>query len=105
MAAGAAVTEVIWLRALLRDLGHEQTRPTTLLCDNQAAIAIGSNDVHHARTKHIDIRHHFIRDHIADDVISMQWVSTHQQEADILTKPLSAAPYIVNRDRIMGGKM
>jgi len=88
MAAGAAVQEIIWLRALLSELGFAQHQATVLLCDNQAANAIASDDVHHARTKHIDIRHHFIRSHIADSTLEMRWIPTASQQADILTKPL-----------------
>ena len=102
MAAGAAAQEVLWLRALLRDLGFEQRSATVVLCDNQAAIAIASDDVHHARTKHIDIRHHFIRDHVASGVLALRWVSTHAQEADVLTKALGAVPYSRMRDCILG---
>ena len=102
MAAGAAAQEVLWLRALLRDLGFEQQSATVVYCDNQAAIAIASDSVHHARTKHIDIRHHFIRDHVASGELALRWVSTLEQEADVLTKALGAVPYTRMRDRIMG---
>ena len=103
MAAGAAVQEVIWLRALLGELGFAQAGATTLLCDNQSAMAIASDDVHHARTKHIDIRHHFIRQHMAAGTVRMQWVPTADQQADILTKALGRVAFTKLRDRILGG--
>ena len=52
------------------------------------ALAISRNDVHHHRTKHIDIKHHFIRDHVKSKRIALTWMPTQQQVADILTKPL-----------------
>lgn len=88
MAAGAATQEILWLRALLGEMTFVQSDATVLYCDNQAAIAIASDDVHHTRTKHIDIRHHFIRSHIASGVLSLKWISSTEQQADILTKAL-----------------
>ena len=75
---------------------------TVLCCDNQSAIAIASDDVHHQRTKHIDIRHHFIREHIKAGAVALQWVPTEEQEADLLTKPLGKAAFVKLRDRLMG---
>ena len=59
-----------------------------LLCDNESAIKIANNPVQHSRTKHIDIRHHFIRDHVAKGDILISHVRTDKQLADIFTKPL-----------------
>ena len=66
----------------------DSTRGCLLHCDSQSAIAISKNDVHHNRTKHIDIKHHFIRDHIKRNEIIMTWIPGEQQMADLLTKPL-----------------
>jgi hypothetical protein len=57
-----------------------------LYCDNQSAIAISENDKSHNRTKHIDIRHHFIRDLVKSKQIQLKWCEKSQQQADILTK-------------------
>ena len=59
-----------------------------LLCDNESAIKLANNLVQHSRTKHIDIRHHFLRDHEAKGDIALHHVSIKQQLADIFTKPL-----------------
>ena len=59
-----------------------------LLCDNDSAVKIANNPVQHSRTKHIDIRHHFLRDHVSKGDIVISHVSTHDQLADIFTKPL-----------------
>ena len=72
-----------------------------LKCDNRAAISISSKDIHHDRTKHIDIRHHFIRDEIKDKRLEIEWTSTKEQVADILTKPLGAILFQQFRDQIV----
>jgi hypothetical protein len=59
-----------------------------LFCDNESAIKMTQNPVQHSRTKHIDIRHHFIRDHQQKDDICIQGIGTEDQLADIFTKPL-----------------
>lgn len=84
-----ATQEAIWLRRLLADLNVEQSKPTMIMGDNQSSIAIARNPVSHARTKHIDIRHHFIREALQDDVIDLCFCPTSEMTADVLTKPLS----------------
>ena len=64
-----------------------------LLCDNESAIKLANNPVQHSRTKHIDIRHHFLRDHVAKNDISLEGVRTEDQLADIFTKPLDEATF------------
>ncbi|SCZ97981.1 BZ3500_MvSof-1268-A1-R1_Chr7-3g09658 [Microbotryum saponariae] len=80
-----AAREGIWLRRLLADLGFEQTSPTRLRGDNQSAITLAKHPAFHARTKHIGIHFHFIRDHIAEGTIEMVWVPTGTMAADVLT--------------------
>jgi len=88
VAASAATKTVIWFRQLLDDIGWEQKSPTTLLCDNQGAISLVKNSGHQARTKHIDVKYHHIRNMVKEGVIHIQYIHTSQQLADILTKPL-----------------
>ncbi|KAL6334010.1 hypothetical protein AAG906_000061 [Vitis piasezkii] len=64
-----------------------------VLCDNTSAINISKNPILHSRTKHIDIRHHFIRDLVEDKVVSLEYVPTEGQIADILTKPLDVSKF------------
>nr|CAD1827412.1 unnamed protein product [Ananas comosus var. bracteatus] len=63
--------QAIWLRRILCDLHLKQLDPTIIYCDNQSTIAMAKNPVHHSRTKHIEIRHHFIRDQVANGNIQM----------------------------------
>jgi hypothetical protein len=59
-----------------------------LLYDNESAVKIGNNPVQHSRTKHIDIRHHILQDHVAKGYIVLCGVRSEEQLADIFTKPL-----------------
>jgi hypothetical protein len=92
MAASAAAQEAIWLKQLLDELGFTQSA-VSILSDNQAAIAIANNPVHHSRAKHIDIRYHFIRSAIANKQIKLSWCSTTDMIADIFTNPLAATAF------------
>ena len=89
VAATHAAKECIWLRRLLHQLIPSLDARTTLYCDNQAALALAKDDNYHARTKHIDIRYHFIRHQIASGAISMRYCPTDDMTADILTKPVA----------------
>jgi hypothetical protein len=72
-----------------------------VLCDNKSAIAMGHTDALHSRSKHIDIRHHFIREQIEKGRISLQWISTQEQVADILTKTLQPRIFLRFRDQLV----
>jgi hypothetical protein len=65
----------------------------TLYCDNLSAINISKNPIQHSRTKHIDIRHHFIRDFVEEKIVTLEHVSTEEQLADIFTKALDVKQF------------
>ncbi|KAK9689294.1 hypothetical protein RND81_09G049900 [Saponaria officinalis] len=90
-AASSAARQALWLRKLLADLGYEQTEATEIYCDNRAAIAMSKNLAFHGRTKHVDIKHHFIRQLVADGKVALKFRGTNEQVADILTKALNAS--------------
>jgi hypothetical protein len=75
------------MRQTFRDYGYKLSK-VPLLCDNESAIRMADNPIEHNRTKHIDIRYHFLRDHQQKVDIKIAYVSTHNQLADIFTKPL-----------------
>ncbi|KAK6146550.1 hypothetical protein DH2020_020419 [Rehmannia glutinosa] len=85
--AGNYCAQVLWMRQQLRDYDIEE-REIPIMCDNTSAIAITQNPVLHSRTKHIDVRYHFIRDHVKKKDITLEYMSTDKQLADIFTKPL-----------------
>ncbi|KAK6163824.1 hypothetical protein DH2020_000688 [Rehmannia glutinosa] len=87
IAAGSFCAQVLWMRQQLRDYEIEE-KEIPIMCDNKSAIAITQNPVLHSRTKHIDVRYHFIRDHVEKKDITLEYISTDKQLADIFTKPL-----------------
>lgn len=97
-AAVSATQEVMHTRSLLESLGHKQEGPTVLRCDNQSAIAIAKNPVMHSRTRHIDVKLHFIRKAIEDNHVKVEYVATAENLADVLTKGL---PRLKHEDHVV----
>jgi hypothetical protein len=87
ISAGSYCVQLLWMKQTLLDCGVKFDY-IPLLCDNESAIKITTNPVQHKRTKHIDIRHHFLRDHVSKGDIVMEGLRTDDQLADIFTKPL-----------------
>jgi len=81
-----ATTEVIWVQSLLDELGVVQSRPPILWCDNIGATYLTANPVFHARTKHIEVDYHFVREHVAQKLLDVRIISTNDQVADGFTK-------------------
>ena len=96
VAVGACYAQLLWMKQTLRDFGCEQ-RKIPLLCDNEGAIKLADNPINHSRTKHIDIHHHFLRDHQSKGDIAVQHVRTEFQLADIFTKPLDESRFCALR--------
>ena len=88
MAATQATKEAMWWRSVLVELGHRIEKPTAIHSDSQGSIALSKNPEHHARSKHIDIRHHFVREQVAVGTVTLQYVPTEDMLADVLTKPI-----------------
>jgi hypothetical protein len=80
--------EAVWIKRLLSSLDIPHDGPIPILCDNQAAIALAKNTVFHDRTKHFRVHLHWIRDQIADKVVSTHYVPTNSNLANFLTKSL-----------------
>ncbi|HEV7737932.1 MAG TPA: Ty1/Copia family ribonuclease HI [Chlamydiales bacterium] len=88
IAADYASKEATWLRNLLKEIGYTQDKATNIFCDNTGAIALTKDASYHARTKHIDIKHHFVREKVESREIKFEYIPTGDMVADILTKAL-----------------
>jgi hypothetical protein len=99
-AAGLACREIVWLREDLNQLEIQQLTSSPLHCDSKSAILMMHNSVFHDRTKHIGVKYHYISQQIQAGEVNIVSVTTHDQLADILTKPLPAPAFELNRLRI-----
>ena len=97
MAASQASCEAIWLRKMLVGLFGQRLRPTVIYCDNQSCIKLTENPMFHDQSKHIEIRYHFIRDCVQRGVVKLEYISTNEQVADILTKSLPRGKHVFFR--------
>ncbi|KAF7119794.1 hypothetical protein RHSIM_Rhsim13G0158900 [Rhododendron simsii] len=88
VAVGSCCAQILWMKQQLEDFGLFFDH-IPIKCDNTSAINLTKNPIQHSRTKHIDIRHHFIRDHVQRGDVVIDFVRTDNQLADIFTKPLS----------------
>ncbi|KAJ9541354.1 hypothetical protein OSB04_027860 [Centaurea solstitialis] len=92
VAAGIRCAQVLWLRNQLQDYDIQLSK-IPIYCDNTSAIAIANNPVLHSKTKHIEVRYHFIRDHVMNGDIELHFVPTEYQLADLFTKPLDVTRF------------
>ncbi|GJU29993.1 hypothetical protein Tco_1173582 [Tanacetum coccineum] len=102
VAAAGCCANILWMKSQLTDYDIIYEK-VPIFCDNTSAIAISNNPVLHSRTKHIDIRYHFIRDHILKGDIELHFIPTQYQLVDIFTKPLDEPTFkrlIVELDQI-----
>ncbi|GJW60675.1 retrovirus-related pol polyprotein from transposon TNT 1-94 [Tanacetum coccineum] len=87
IAMSGCCAQILWMRSQLSDYGFAYNH-IPLYCDNKSAIALCCNNVQHSRSKHIDIRHHFIREQVEKGVVELYFMRTEYQLADIFTKAL-----------------
>lgn len=101
VALSAAVQEALWIRQLLSDLMTGGVNQIQMMEDNQSAICMATNPRFHGRTKHIDLKYHFVRDHVKKGDVVINYCPTEDMVADILTKSLPA-PRFQNLRRLLG---
>ena len=89
-AVANATAEIMWIQTLLREIGISSPRMAKLWCDNMGAKYLSANPVFHARTKHIEVDYHFVRERVAKRLLDIEHVSTRDQIADRFTKPIAA---------------
>ena len=100
-----AVKESFWIQRILRELGRDAKDGNVIHEDNQGAIALAHNPEFHARTKHIDIQYHFVRNCVQDGRIQLRYCPTVDMIADQLTKPLARAKHAILVARMGVGRI
>ena len=93
IALAGAAQEAIWLLQVLREFRFTMSSPVVLYEDNQSTIKLVENPVFHKRSKHVDIKFHFVRELVEKKTLAIQYVSTAANIADIFTKPLVFAVF------------
>ena len=101
VAATEAAKELTWLRNILTEIGFPQDDPSVLHEDNQATIRMATNPIVSARNRHFSIKMSWIREQVANGIVTLQYVPTEDQIADILTKALSKTMFVKNRDLLV----
>lgn len=92
-AVANATAELIWVEVLLRELGISQPRPPSLWCDNIGATYLSANPIFHRQTKHVEVDYHFVRERVASRQLEVRFISSKDQIADIMTKPLPSTAF------------
>jgi hypothetical protein len=100
-AEAAALQELLWLRDLLTELGLHVQMGSVLHGDNQSTIAVSKNGVKADRTKHVDVKYHFVTQTVQEGKVQLKWVPTAEQQADIFTKALAAPVFERLRQQLM----
>jgi len=100
MVSSQAACEAISMRKILVGLFGQMMDPTVIYYDNQICIKIYENPMFHDRSKHIDIHYHHLRDCVVKRTMMLLYISTEEQDADILTKALSKGNFEFHRDKI-----
>ena len=85
--------EYLYLISVIEQLNINNKETFHLFIDSLSAIELANNPEHHAKTKHIDIQYHFVREHVTNNTIQLSYISTKEQLADILTKTLSGLTF------------
>ncbi|KAD3642335.1 hypothetical protein E3N88_31559 [Mikania micrantha] len=88
VAATNCACHVMWLKGLLEEIEGKSIEKVNIYCDNDSTIKLSKNPIMHRRTKHIDVRYHYLRELVADGKIKLVFCSTKDQIADVMTKPV-----------------
>jgi hypothetical protein len=97
----AAIQEVLWLRGILKELGLQSHVGSEVFGDNQSAIAVSKNGVKGERTKHVDVKYHFVTETVERGDVRLKWIPTAEQQADIFTKALPQPSFELLRSQLM----
>ncbi|CAI0414884.1 unnamed protein product [Linum tenue] len=102
VAAAGCAAQCVWSRRILDQMGWKKSvnQPTRIFCDNNSAIKLSKNPVLHGRSKHIDVRFHFLRDLVKDEAVELVYCGTGEQVADIMTKVVKGETFEYLRDQL-----
>ena len=92
IATGSCCSQLLWIKKVLTDYGISQDT-MVVYCDNSNAIDISKNSVQHSKTKHLEIRYHFIRNLVERKIVCIEYIPTERQNADIFTKPFDRSKF------------
>ena len=102
IATASCCAQLLWMKKLLHDYGISQDI-MCVFCDKTSAINLLKNPIQHSKSKHIEIRYHFIRDLVEEKTVYLEFITTDNQKADIFTKPLNAPKFETLRKTISVG--
>ena len=92
--------QLVWLRRFLTDLGFDQSQPTSIRSDNLGAITLSHDASYHARTKHINVAYHFIRERVASNEVALTYIRSKENPADLMTKALDLSQHRYLRNKL-----
>ena len=101
VAISEVCTEIMFIKMILSFMGVDVKRPIQVNCDNVGAIFLSHNAKASARTKHIDIRYHFIREHVIDGLVEIVFVRSEENDADIFTKNVNKETHVKHSEKFM----
>ena len=100
VAATTTSCHAVWIRILLKYMGHTENDPTSIFCDNISTIQFSKHNVFHRKSKHIDTRYHLICELVNDGQISLQFCGSKEQLVDMFTKPLRTIVFEYKRENL-----
>ena len=100
VAACSASCEAVWIRKLLYELFDLQLDATCIYCDNQSCVNLSKNLIFHDKSKHIEIKYHYIMDMVQRGAVKLQYVATEEQIADVLMKPWARLKFEYFREKL-----
>ena len=100
IAVGSCCAQLLWMKKLLHDYGITQDT-MCVFCDNTSTINLSKNPIQHLKSKHIEIRYHFIRDLVEEKIVCLEFINIDNQKADIFTKPLDG-PWFESLHKTIG---
>jgi hypothetical protein len=105
MAAFGAIQELIWTKGVLSEMELHYVDPMILLMDSKSAMALAKNPTHHKRSKHIDIKYHWLREHTYENgTVELEHCKTEDMHADVMTKALASEDHNKHAIHISGNK-